>query len=197
MGFVTEIELKAHVDDAGECGKKLSAIAGEGTAFFKDDTYWLVPPSSPAGPSGLRVRHETTGETSRTWITWKNKKIQDQIEVNEEHEFEVSDGGGFEELLVFLGLKKRIYKQKRGRRWRYQGITAELCEVSGGQSPEAPPGSKNLGWFLELEILHEPRSEAPRDTALAREELIALLEKAGIKKEHIESRYYSELLGTA
>ncbi|MCL1814752.1 MAG: CYTH domain-containing protein [Treponema sp.] len=182
-----EIELKTHVDNPDDCKKKLSALAGKGTVFSKDDTYW-----DGRNFSGLRVRRETAGEESgHIWVTWKNKERRGSLEVNDEHEFEVSDGTGFEELLTLLGLEKRIRKHKQGWIWHYRGITAELCEVSGS---EESADFKNLGWFLELEIKHGPPPENSGKTVeAAQEQLLALLEKTGIGKECIESRYYAEL----
>jgi adenylate cyclase class 2 len=152
--------------------------------------------------SGLRVRRER----GQSRVTWKRKKKLAECEVNDEHEFAVYDGGmsgksgEFEELLALLGLEKRIYKQKQGWVWQYRGITAELCEVSGSvHGEQAPEGArkgltlKNLGWFLELEIL--AAEDSPETVAAAREQLLAFLGQTGIRKENIEDRYYSELLG--
>jgi adenylate cyclase class 2 len=128
----------------------------------------------------------------------KRKERQAECEVNDEREFEVSDGAAFEELLELLGLEKQIYKHKQGFVWRYRGITVELCEVSGsvytepGPAESGEPGYRNLGWFLELEIL--AKEDSPETVAAAREQLLSLLEQVGIGKESIESRYYSELL---
>jgi len=208
MDNSVEIELKAHAAHSAECKAKLTGLAGEGTPFSKDDAYWFVPIFIRAATayggglpdSGLRVRREIAGNTGKTLITLKRKEMRAECEVNDEQEFEVSDGAAFEELLDLLGLEKQIYKHKQGWVWRYRGITAELCEVSGFVCTE--PGaegtgedtsaSKNLGWFLELEILAKENS--PGTVAAAREQLLALLEQAGIGKESIENRYYSELL---
>ena len=205
MEKTAEIELKAHVGDPNRCKEKLCTLAGVETVFSKDDVYWFVPAHEGSDktsrlrlPSGLRVRRESTAlpdgaaRQSCTKITWKNKeKRADGLEVNEEHEFEVSAGTVFEELLTLLGLEKQISKHKQGWSWRYRGITAELCEVTGAldESKEQP---KNLGWFLELEILAE--EENGKIVAEAKERLFALLEETGIGKENIESRYYRELL---
>ena len=98
-----------------------------------------------------------------------------------------------------MGLEKKTIKHKQGWLWHHEGISAELCEVSGfinnssiKHSPEKQGCIKNLGWFLELEILANDDSA---DTIIAaREKLLNLLEKTGIGKENIESRYYAELL---
>jgi adenylate cyclase class 2 len=144
--------------------------------------------------TGLRVRREKTGNGEHALVTYKTKERREGIEINDEHELEVSDGPGFEALLARLGLEKRIYKHKQGWSWNYHGITAELAEVSGASSvdPSPPDSPKNLGWFLELEILADDDGAGTVDAA--RQRLLDLLEKAGLRKENLESRYYSELL---
>ena len=189
-----EIELKARVDCPEDCKKRLISLAGEGTAFSKDDVYWIIPDivlqlrQSPLSGtfSGLRVRWERAGENTYTWITWKNKKRQCGIEVNEEHEVEIKGGADVEELLALLGLEKKISKRKQGWSWHYNGITAELCKVNG---------LRNLGWFLELEIL--AKEDSVETVTAAKEQLLALLGKTGIEETKIESRYYTELMTDA
>lgn len=204
----TEIELKARIDEPNQCRARLTAIAGEGTAFSKDDAYWFAPlplrHSIKLSSTGIRVRQEKIGNAIRNQqighnlVTWKNKERQDCIEVNTENEFELKDTETFERLLALLGLEKTITKRKQGWAWRYRGISAELSEVSGfvqqGHSlnEAEKPCCRNLGWFLELEILAE---EGGAETVTAaREQLLELLEKTGVRKENIESRYYTELL---
>ncbi|MDR2701549.1 MAG: CYTH domain-containing protein [Spirochaetaceae bacterium] len=208
MGKSVEIELKAHVSNSADCKNRLVSLAGEGTPFFKDDAYWFVPEfirvatayGGGLPDSGLRVRREKAGDAGHTIVTLKRKEMRAECEVNDEQEFAVSDGAAFEELLELLGLEKQIHKRKQGWVWRYRGITAELCKVSGSvytepeiaESETPVPGAKSLGWFLELEIL--AKEDSPGTVAAAREQLLALLEQTGIGKESIESRYYSELL---
>jgi adenylate cyclase class 2 len=186
----TEIELKAHVDNHLACKNQLDKLAGVGIAFSKDDAYWFLKTVAALPKSGLRIRREKAGNGERTLVTYKTKERREGIEINDEHEFEVSDGDCFEELLVRLGLEKRTYKHKQGWSWNYSGITAELAEVSGAANPAIP--AKNLDWFLELEILAE--DGADETVTAARQRLLELLEKAGIGEDYIESRYYSELL---
>ena len=198
MAKTAEIELKAHVGNSDECKKTLDGLAGEGTAFSKDDTYWFAPAVLHYF-SGPRVRQETKENRPRTLVTWKNKQKRGELEVNDEHELEVTDGKEFEALLVLLGLEKQTVKHKQGWSWHYDGITIELCEVSGSVKKSFKKNSsarqgrvKNLGWFLELEIITDDDSE--KTIALARDRLFAVLEKAGIGKETMESRYYAEML---
>jgi adenylate cyclase class 2 len=155
---------------------------------------------SPFFPaSGIRVRREEKSGKAETIITWKSKEKCDGIEVNNENEFTVNDAEVFAELLAVLGLEKRIVKRKEGWRWEAGGITAELCEVSGFYQTEENSGegnapTKNLGWFLELEILAD--DENPETVAASRKRLLELLGKAGLSESDIEEKYYSEMLRT-
>jgi adenylate cyclase class 2 len=182
----TEIELKARVDDPERVQSRLCSFAGQGTAFEKQDSYWLFPEGDgTALPSGVRLRRETTtgpdGEVCQAmWVTYKVKEVREGIEINDEREFSVSDGDMFEELLRRLGLKKDIEKTKKGWTWICGGITTELTEVAG------------LGWFVELEIIAGDFNHGT--VRAARKRLLALLRKIGLEEDRIESRYYTELL---
>jgi adenylate cyclase class 2 len=190
--MAVEIELKARVDCLQKIKAVLSSFAEYGGEFFKDDAYWFPHSPSPAGtavpPSGIRVRQEQdtlpNGKVRRIiWVTYKAKEVREGIEVNQEREFEVSDAAAFEELLVRLGLERRSAKKKTGWAWKYEGITAELCQV------------EKLGWFAELEIIAQDAQEAT--IAAARKRLLDLLERIGIGEDKIETRYYSEMLREA
>jgi adenylate cyclase class 2 len=197
-----EIELKAHVDAPEAVKKRLSVLGNYEGAYEKDDTYWIFPlKDNGLPPSGLRVRRETSidsaGKTSKTnLVTYKIRKIQDGIEVNDEREFAVSDGAIFEDLLNRLGLRRKIQKNKRGWAWIYSPPEARALpgQGAGAGSPIKMELSEvgELGWFLELEIL------APQDNdaliARCRGELLGLLEKTGLSVEKIENRPYTEML---
>lgn len=189
--MAAEIELKAHAADAALCEQKLTALAGPGQTFVKEDAYWFPKDerASEFPASGLRVRREEKAGTAKVVVTWKSKEKRDGIEINDEHEFTVDGDEAFCELLPLLNLEKRIEKRKAGKVWKIDGITAELCEVSGfaGSYPH-----KNLQWFLELEILAEQNDA--QTVAACRERLLGLLAKAGIDQAALESRYYSEML---
>jgi adenylate cyclase class 2 len=205
-----EIEIKAHIPDPESQKAVFSRLAGDPRSFEKDDCYWAAPEPAAMGEfpkSGVRVRRETSAYPdgrgiTKKLVTYKSKEIRSGIEVNREREFTLSDEGEdgdvFEELLIRLGLKPGTRKHKAGWAWAYKGITAELCEVQGfnpgasGNSAGGSAGERNLGWFAELEILApDDRDET---VSAARNRLLELLETAGIPREQIEERYYSEML---
>jgi adenylate cyclase class 2 len=212
-----EIEIKAWVDTPELLKQRIDAIAHFIGVFDKVDAYWYPAPStaapSTAAPSlaapglaapemafpvsGVRVRKETAGDgrddirngIQTALITYKAKEVREDIEVNHEREFTVSDGDVFEELLTMLGLTPVKRKRKTGWAWMYdndtvaitEGITVELALV------------ERLGYFIELEIL--ANNDALATVASARESLLALLDLLGIARNRIETRYYTELLG--
>lgn len=141
-----------------------------------------------------RIRREaitTANAESRTEIllTYKRKEtrtLQDgtSSEVNEENECALSDALAIEKLFADIGFKPSYTKEKFAESWYAQTPAGqahiELCEV--------PP----LGDFLEIEIMAQNNDSATVDAT--RKELYKLLEKCGVDKSAIETRYYSELL---
>jgi adenylate cyclase class 2 len=202
VGF--EIEIKAWAEDPEGIGRLVSRFAVYGGEFLREDEYWLRGEAADGKANGkaagkaegcgkssgipmmsIRLRRESRtdpgGKLRRTvWVTYKAKEVREGVEVNDEREFEVSDGDVFAELLGRLGFERGQTKTKQGRVWTWEGVTAELSEVRG------------LGWFVELEIVAD--NGRPETVAAARSRLLNLLGKLGIGKEKIEGRYYTELL---
>ncbi|GHV43207.1 hypothetical protein AGMMS49546_24180 [Spirochaetia bacterium] len=193
-----EIELKAWVDEREKLKKRLNALAQYECAYEKDDTYWIftekvapdLPFSENIPASGVRVRWEdetdAQGRSSeRVLVTYKVKEILDGIEINDEREFEVSNGKVFEELLERLGLCPGSVKKKKGWAWNSAvpgepDVRAELSEVEG------------LGWFIELEIVANDNSE--KTLSEGRNRLLTLLDSLDIPRNRIESRTYTGML---
>ena len=230
-----EIELKAHVEDCESMKTTLEGKAESSFYFEKEDVYWSLNEAiarlAPHFISKIRIRREkrrfSNGKVSignlsagssfdgrfsdgagesLCLATYKKKEVQDGIEVNDEHEFEIRSSSGdaakgFEEFLKGIGMKPGASKKKRGWAFIIEGkqarpglgnICAELVEVEG------------LGWFAELEILADKDAAegAVRDAVTDREELLAegkkrlldFLDSLGIGRQAIESRYYTEML---
>ena len=198
--MAVEVELKAHLDDFEPVKERLSSLGRYYRSYQKSDSYWLGPQAAPT----LRIRRESGVEADGTayesvTATFKAKEITGGIEVNDEREFTVSDAALFEELLCRLGMSTARCKEKKGWAWH---IAAE----EAGQAESAKrPGSasrplilaelslvKDLGWFLELEIMLD--GECKQDIAESRRRLLALLARLEVSADKIEERPYTVLL---
>ena len=183
-----ETELKARVNDPE---KVRAALSNEGDfcySFLKKDTYWTFPKKTRGK---VRIRNQEkiypNGETCNSiLVTYKTRELHGEIEVNNEQEFTISNSDAFENILSYLGLTRSIYKEKQGWAWNISDtdsntlLLAELSQV------------KNLGWFIELELMSESRDEQLLEQNCSR--LLRLLEKLEIPRESIESRPYTELV---
>ena len=187
---MTEIELKAHVDEPEKLRERLNKIAKFSLQVVRDDTYY------GNGKVSIRIRKENVKSANKTSLLFtykrKEKRIQNGtvVEVNDEHECILSESEPLEAFLKDAGFEVTLTKHKEVEDWcfinavsvngKVLSATYELCLV--------PP----LGYFLEIEIL-SPFSD--EDSLLAvRKALESLLEKAGISKDKIENRYYKEML---
>ena len=112
-------------------------------------------------------------------MTYKDKRIEAGTEINREHEAEVSDFTVMDQLLKRLGCRHFLNKEKRGWVYRYRGLIIELVEVAG------------LGSFLEVEKVV---SDGEADPDSVREELLSVLDAAGVPRTRIEARYYIDML---
>lgn len=189
----TEIELKAHVKDSEAMRLLLMEKAVYGWAFEKEDSYFV--PAAPLSPTArIRLRRERRSypdgsNDSFVFLTCKMKKIADGIEVNDEKEFEIRspqgaafgyDDSDFENFLKMTGCKLCALKRKEGWLFSKGELHAELAKVEG------------LLWFLELEILAGDDKE--ETVSCGKAKLLSFLGELGIKKEAIESRFYTDML---
>jgi len=199
--LAVEIELKAHVQNDAQKIEALKRLLFEKAeyvcAFEKEDTYYFPSMPSNIPQSGIRLRGENKTFSDGTmkkaaFVTYKTKELRDGIEVNNEKEFEVCSSQYkpeivFDEFLKIAGLAPGFSKHKKGWAFSKDGIYAELLEV------------EKLGWFLELEIVvndADIEASGKMETMIQekKKQLMDFLSDLGIKKDAIESRYYSEML---
>ena len=190
---MTEVELKAHVDDREGLKKKLDAFAHFEHSVSRDDRYWGM---EGVKHKKIRVRHEKYDDGRQSvLLTYKKKEKRLEngvpIEVNDERECEMTDSLPLESFLEDHGFNILVKKHKDVMDWTKEvpshGVipsglfaTFELCTV--------PP----LGDFLEIEVLSP--SDDDKLVAQLRELLEQYLRDLGIPKEKIEGRYYSDML---
>jgi|WetSurMetagenome_2_1015567.scaffolds.fasta_scaffold473872_1 predicted adenylyl cyclase CyaB len=182
-----EVELKARVRDRRAVEAAVGGFASLVGETDKRDSYWKAP-SAGAGAAKRDFRLRREGGTSV--VTFKQKRVEEGIEVNVEREFVVSDPEAFAALAERIGCLQWYEKRKRGLKYEAASgsaadgkATIEIVEVEG------------LGGFIEIEVLLA--REDPAAVARARGELRSLLARAGCSEADIEPRYYSELLAAA
>ena len=194
-----EIELKAWVDDVPATENKLNEFAKYIGLTEKHDTYWRKKNTE----IGIRIRQETGKPII---ATWKQKNLKDgNVEINTEREFVIGSTeftndtipndknaeslknalDTFESFLQTSDFEISLQKYKSTKTWHYQTeefdlITIEISYV------------EFLGYFIEIEILCPTNDDATVEKAQSCLHLV--LEKSGISKDKIESRYYWQLL---
>lgn len=128
-------------------------------------------------------RNLTTG-SSETFITYKGPKLDQKSSTRQEYETAVGNLAVMRNLLTALGYKEVFTVDKMRREWKMPSadgkaaVTLCLDSVAG------------LGDYLELETL--TKAEGERDAAV--EQLLQLLDKLGISRDHLTRKSYLELL---
>ena len=169
-----EVELKAWVSEPDRLRERLDRRYSFVREYVKEDVYFARNTHGSDGRGDVRLRRDGT----RSICTFKDKRIENGVEFNDEHEFDVSDGHAFRELLHRLGCRERIQKTKIGRQYAVGDTVVELSELVG------------LGWFVEIE--HVLADDAESQTAERR--VRAVLSELEIPVSAIESRTYTEML---
>ncbi len=181
---MTEIEIKARVNDREKTEKAIRDFATFERSVVKRDVYWGGRGAGTQGFMKVRIRDEGHDAI----VTYKRKELRNETEVNDEREFEVSDRAAFEALLADLSFAPYAKKDKETLAFSWitpEGtpVTIELSLVTG------------LGWFCELEVLEDSPSEA--SIARARAALWETLAKIGLAETDLEPRFYTEMLAEA
>ncbi len=175
-----EIELKAWMADRAAVEAALKTFAVYEDTLDKHDRYWKLDTQSDSHMT-VRLRSETRESTGKTetFVTYKHKSRDKGFEVNEEHEFTVSNPDDFELILKDAGFKQSFSKHKTAGSWHFDNFHIELCILEG------------LGEFFEIETFAEENT--PEVAQTAHTALLEVLSRCGISSDKIESRYYSEL----
>lgn len=203
---MTEVELKARVSNRAALEKQLDGFARRGQHVIRDDAYWGKHADDR---NKIRIRRETflapDGSVCRTdiLVTYKRKaRIRGadgvEAEANDEKECLVSDAEALEAFLSDTGYSVQLKKHKDVEDWLAEVPAPPAFTAATGAGKDRLTATlelcavEKLGDFLEIEIL-SPTDEAAVLSAL-HGELEKLLERAGIPKDKIENRYYSEML---
>jgi adenylate cyclase class 2 len=172
-----EVELKAWIGDPVEIEKRVAKFARFVRRFERADSYWHGADwRLNRGQRGFRVRSD--GE--RNIVTFKARRTEGGIEINDEREFEISDLDTFNSFVKRIGCEPFFQKRKIGVAYEVDGVMIEITDVQG------------LGNFIEIEALI--KTDDPHDVAVAQGLVKTMLAKAGVSAASIESRKYSELI---
>ena len=194
-----EIELKAWVDDIPATENKINEFAKYIGLTEKRDTFWLKKNTK----IGIRIRQETGKPII---ANWKQKSLrQNEFEVNTEQEFIIGSTdfindtipnkkneaslksalSNFEDFLKTSDFEINLQTYKSTKTWQHKTEEGDLItiEISYVES---------LGYFIEIEILSEKNDN--ETVTKAQKELHETLQKCGISKDKIETRYYWQLL---
>lgn len=170
-----EVELKAWADPTLE--SRLEAL---GATLLRreviEDLYFRHPGRSfSETDEELRVR---TVDGRAGFITYKGPSTDATRQAKEELETPVPDPHAVKAVLRRLGFTDAIYKCKRCSHWRLDDAILTVGEVEG------------LGLFVEVEI----PTEREEDVAANRARLPDFLDRMGILREKVETRYFTEML---
>ena len=172
-----EVELKAHIEDVAAVEQRVASFSKLLRRVDKHDSYWHASGwEANRGARGFRLRSEGTAYV----VTFKTKRIENDMEVNREREFEISDPDAFREFVLRVGCEPYYTKRKTGIAYEYNGMTLEILKV------------ERLGNFLEIERLMD--TDEPNAVAATRKELLSALALAGVPESAIERRTYSEMI---
>ncbi|UGQ17494.1 class IV adenylate cyclase [Borrelia sp. RT1S] len=165
-----EIESKAFIPK-GEI-KKILKLANRKFKFIreelKEDVYYCNTKQT------IRIRKFNS---STDIVTFKNKLLDSDIEINKEIEFGIDNANAFILLLEEMKFKLLYKKNKKSLIYRKEDLTIEINEI------------ENLGFFLEVEKIIKDKSEL----ALAKTEIYEIMEDLQLKN-NIEKKSYFELL---
>lgn len=185
-----EIEIKAHALDAESLKEKIESLFGEGKSVNKSDLYFHRKGEKH---QAFRIRRYN----GSIEFTAKNTRADGLSEENDEFEFNapVTEVKKAEAFFECLGYEPYFRKSKTGFDWDLvQGdIHVELLEVSGFRYG-CDSDERNLGYFLEMEILI-PFKEASKDTLREKQnKLHKVLHELGLREEDVEMKSYRSMI---
>ena len=117
-------------------------------------------------------------EEGKHIVTFKEKRIEKGIEINQENEFFVSDQNSFLQFVQYIDYQELVTKVKEVELFKYNDISVEYVFLHG------------LGYFLEAEILCQDESEVN----LAVNKIDTLFTELNIDPASVEEKMYIDLL---
>lgn len=182
-----EVELKAHVKgDPLALKEKIESLYGKAGDVNKSDLYFHLPGEVH---QALRVRN------NKGVLEFTAKRMKKDALSEDNYEYEVmvdiSQEKSAYDFFECLGYEKYFRKIKSGWEWMVDEIHVELMEVSGFRYTEDNK-EKNLGYFLEMEILLPFNEKVElRDEQKSLHDLLCRL---GLRDEDIEMKSYRAMI---
>lgn len=169
-----ECKVKLHAKEADALGDELTQRGIRlGNPETQRDVYFkergFRQHVQGAGSYLVRVRYGSK-------ITLNMKHLTNQDGVWEEVESEIQDGGVAEQIIEAIGGERAVTVTKSRRMGSLGNLEVIIDNV------------EELGTFLELAV------ETNDDTAAARQEIDAFLDKLGIARDRVELRGYPTIL---
>jgi predicted adenylyl cyclase CyaB len=173
-----EVESKAWVADPAALEERARMLGQLKKESAKEDVYYRRKGEISAMPlDRFRLRREH----GQAVVTYKDKLVTDDSEVNDEVEYTVDNPFNFFRFADRLGFEPFVVKRKKSRVYQIERASVELNEV------------EHLGHFVEIEILVGAESEI----LAARAEIARTFYALGLPAESIERRYYIDMLQQA
>ena len=167
-----EMEIKAYLND-----ETLNSFLELAPKFIssttQSDVYYNAPNRDfKTTDEALRIR-VSNGHAE---VTYKGPKIDAETKARMEINVKIDDYQKFSNILQILNFKRIKSVDKIRREYECEGLNVMIDEV------------KDLGKFLEVEVLVESNFEA------AKERVFSLLNRIGLGKEKLTRESYLELL---
>ncbi|MCP4451412.1 MAG: class IV adenylate cyclase [Planctomycetes bacterium] len=139
--MAVEIEAKLKVDGLTPVRTQLRTLDARFVSYLdQEDLYWDNAHSQMVTEDKcLRIRVETTEQSTETFITYKGPKQEADVKCREEIEMPVPDCGQARTLLGGLGYEQKLKVHKRRELWFYKACQVCLDQVT------------DLGTFVEIE----------------------------------------------
>jgi adenylate cyclase class 2 len=134
--YEVELKVRADHDPVREC---LDAVGADHVETVEqEDVYYDAPDRNFAETDeALRIRTETTPETTDTRLTYKGPLVEQESKTREEAETSVAEPEQLRAILSGLGYDPAANVRKERERYSFEGETETDGESEGEEAVEA------------------------------------------------------------
>jgi len=170
-----ETEIKGKVKNFAYIRDRLVHLQFKKVRSVREVDIYYNHPIRDFGQTGevLRIRKSNTNA-----LTYKGHVLSQRTKTRHEYQSGVSNADAMSKVLQSLGFKPCGIITKSREIWEYNGINANLDDVS------------SLGRFVEVEIM----SSDHQNTADAEKQLFTVAEQIGLDIKSITTKSYLELI---